>query len=1052
MRELRNIGLATFIICILIGSIGAQEISVWLVEPPTDGVISCDDQQIELNIVTLGEDSTRVLIIEPSPEFGESPTGYGPADWARFADTLSSLGFYVDILPLSSDFSSILPSYDIVIIYGNPGREFSGMEIVAFFNFLSAGGNVLSVVRANAGDVSEMDIHNPILTLAGMNYSPPRTDIIDTIDVASLHPALAGVNELTVYRPMPISCSPDQQIVLTPDYDCIIAADSSLGGKIIACGEENLFHNGPLVFAGVPVYWDILDNRIFTLSAISWFASGLTPTGCGLDTASSYLDIDGWVYFFSSPEFYWDGLNLTFSPGVDFWDSGIHNIQAEIFDSCGHSIDLEFTLEFDVDAPRATLIEPPSGLLESSGDTVVVFVQDYENVMDTANSYIVVDLLDTFWLETHIHPLGFWLLPSLGWTSGTHQICVYAQDSPDYCPPNVLDSCFTIVMPEETLRVEVADVWVEGCSLVYTEVCVRSADRYVKDLYLDNFAFFENGIPVVPPSLELLNACPSESAMVDIVLLLDFSTSMNDEVSTFFGSIPSFVAALGVMDYRISAVVFNGCPEQTVPDDGVWMIVRTDFSSVPCSYIAGGPDWWATNLTDFNCLYNAVVNDVYTWPATMRGSGNEDQYGAIVRANENLDFRDGALKAFVLFTDERPIVDSPPCEPGWDESAEGLDSIIQYCIDNDIVMFPVTPHDGEFQFHSSESPDRRYYEGYYELGPQTGGGWFYLWAEDYDTLATQIGVAIADLPCCYLFRYREEQFCNEQNLLVVDAFQSITNFGRDDTVYSPPCPGSAEFYYPQPCGGITTCSLQGISLYLNSEDEFFAPIESTIILGVEPLGFYRMEDDEISFHNDTIEFVPTTDFSNGDTVCSAIVSGLDSMGCPITSDTCCFVVDLEPPQFDEIYPPPDTVMETTDFTVSLSIYDELAGVRWSEVGYDNFSVVVNGNPAEYSVYSAHPYMYVEISGVRNLDTIQICVDSIPDDPDYDYCPPNYNDTCWQFSIYILEGPIAQIILPDSGIISACVDQQIWIALTDSEGVDESTIIMVIDDDTFTCAE
>ncbi len=1050
MTKLRIFKILTLFLAVLIGSIQGQNIISFLDEPYTDGVISCDDQPITLSIIPADDDSVKILVLEPYEDFGESPTGDNPADWKRFVDTLTTLGFFVDIVDSSADLSTLLPNYDVLILYGNPGRVFTSSELTAIQTFLSNGGGVLSVVRASAGDLSELDVHNPVLSLVGMSYSAPRTTVVDTLDVSGTHPIETSVERLTIYKPMPISASSSQQVIMTDGGDCIVAADSSLGGKIVACGEEHFFSNGLLSFGGIPVDWDAVDNKRFTLETIFWLSSGRTHPGCGLDTSASFLDIDGSTYYFSSPEFIWDGLNLTFAPAVEFWTSGTHSISCSIFDSCGHSQNFSFDLDFDVDIPRATLVSPPTGILISSGDTAVVFVQDYETSLDTSASYIVVDILDTFYLEFCSRPDGFGVIPPTGWSVGPHQICVHAEDSPDYCEPNNLDSCFTITMSEETLRVEIADVWTEGCSLVYAEVCVRSGDRYVKDLHLDNFAFYENGIQVFPPSLELLDACPSESAQVDIVLLLDFSTSMNDEVSLFFGSIPSFVAALGPMDYRISTVVFNGCPEQTWPDNGVWLINRTTFGSAFCSYDETGPDWWATDLTEFDCLYNAVVNDLYHWSPSMRGSGQEDQYGAIVRANENLDFRPDAAKVFILFTDERPIVESPPCPHGWGPDEASLDSIVQYCVDNDIIMLPVTPNDGEFVYAFGESPERAYYEGYYDLGPRTGGNWFYLWSDDYDSLAIQIGITIANLPCCYLFRYREEQFCRDYDTLVVNAFQTSTNFGVGDTFYSPPCPGGGEFFYPHPCGGITTCAYQDMYMALLGENENFAPVESTLVFAVNPGGYYHLSDDELSITNDTLHFVPSTSFNNGDTVCAALVAGFDSMGCPIFSDTCCFVVDLEPPYFTELYPPPDTVMGTTDFTASLRISDDLAGVRWSDVGNDNFEVFVNGVSVPFVAFSDHPYMNIGGFLLHNHDTVEICINDVPDDPTYDYCPPNLGDTCWQFSILILQGPIAQPILPYG--ISACRDQQIWLALSDSDGVDSSTIVLVVNSDTFTCSD
>jgi len=1038
---------------ILIGYAYSQNIFATLTTPTIDGITACDDRNFILSVVLGGDESKRILVLEPAPYFNESPTGDFPADWGRFIDTLSIIGFDVDIVDISADITIVLPDYDVLIVYGDPGRAFFASEITAIQTHLNSGGGVLSIVRAASGDLSEIPIHDPVINIVGMNYDPPRLSLMDTISaISGTHPILSGVAEITTYKPLPITAPADQQVIFTGTGECIVAADSSSGGRLVAFGDEHFIHNGPLVFGGIPVDWDAADHKTLTITTILWLASGRESPGCGLDTASSNLDIDGFVYDFSAPEMDWDGFNLSFTPLTGFWTSGSHDLAFYLADSCGHSLDFALTVDFDVDPPRFTLLDPPSGILSGSGDTALFYIHDYESILDVETSFIVIDGMDTLWLPAiAVGTDSFGVVPLTGWAVGSHEICIYALDAPDYCAPNILDTCGFIELLEETLWVEVADIWVEGCSLVYTEVCVRSADRYVKDLDLDNFDFFENGIEVVPPSLEQLNFCFSESMMVDIVLLFDFSTSMDDEVWSFFGAIPSFVAALGAMDYQIAAVVFNGCLEDSFDfDPGTWRIIRTNFAGA-CTYSEFGPDWWASDLTEFNCLYDAVINHYST--AGWRGSGNEDQFGAIVSANENLDFRPYSIKSFILFTDERPIVDDPPCEPAWDETPEGLDSIIQYCNDNDIMILPVTPHNGEFEYYApDEGPERMWYEGYYDLGPQTNGEWFYLYSDDYDTLATQIGEAIANIPCCYLFRYREDQFCNDLNSLVVDAFYGGTNYGRGDTIYEPPCPGFAEVVYPDSCGGITTCEFQEISIEMYGNSDEFAPVESTLSVWVTRFGIFDLDDTELEINDSILHFIPSSGFSNWDTVWSTLASGFDSIGCPIFSDTCHFIVDIQPPLFFELYPPPDTVMETTDITISVMIYDSLAGVRWSEVGADNFEVSVDGIPVPVSIYSDHPYMHISGIELHNLDSITVCINDIPDDPTFDYCPPNLGDTCWDFSILILEGPIADIVLPDSGIISACIDQEIWIAITDSDGVNASTIVLVINEDTFTCAD
>ncbi len=548
----------------------------------------------------------------------------------------------------------------------------------------------------------------------------------------------------------------------------------------------------------------------------------------------------------------------------------------------------------------------------------------------------------------------------------------------------------------------IAEVYTEGCSLVYATVCVYDEDsNYVRGLDISNFGFTENGIPIVPPRLELLNECPPETAKVDIVLLLDFSTSMDDEVSLLVAHVPEFIAALSDVDFRIAIIVFNGCPAEP---DGVCVNVKTYFSGpLACTLDFSGPDRWATNLVDAECLFEAAM-EMYTWPPSERGSGYEDQFGAIVRALSWLDFRPEAQKVFVLMTDERPIVNDEYCSPAWGETptvtmAYPPDSIIAFCREESIIVIPVTPEDGDFAYAWFEDPARAYYTGYYELGDSTGGAWFNLYSDDWSELVTAIAEEIAADSCCYQFVWRETLFCTDTIHLEVTVFDTGGTFGTDDTTYPALCPPQLEISMPAPCGGITTCSGQGfVYVYLNPEDG--ALVESTLVLVVNG-DTITAADSGVVVSESGVSYFPPEPWEHGDTVVFELARIENEFGCAASAPPCSFVVDLVPPEVLSPTPAPGETLATTDIVVSAILFDDFSGVDTAAFGAENVIITLGPDTIPFdSIHFADSLRFVVDGLVLPGDGhYTMCVNDLDDSPDYDYCPPNHLEQwCWDFFV------------------------------------------------------
>ncbi|MBN2542377.1 gliding motility-associated C-terminal domain-containing protein [bacterium] len=587
--------------------------------------------------------------------------------------------------------------------------------------------------------------------------------------------------------------------------------------------------------------------------------------------------------------------------------------------------------------------------------------------------------------------------------------------------------------------VSVNDIYTEPCDTVYIEVCVQDTlGRFIHNLGLEDFRIQEIGELIDPSTIRLIGDCPGESSMVDIVLLLDMSTSMNDETMELEANIPVFVAGLAGMDYRIALIRFCGCPAEP---DGDREIIRTEYTGIwACRYRITGSEWWATTLSEFNCLFSA------SWDITVDPDAREeDHFGAMVYAIENLVFRPYAKKVFILFTDERPQVDAV-CDPYLDYTDEALDSIVTILNANDIELMPVTPHDGEFFYSISDgdSPDRRFYLGYYEAAERTGGAWFHLYSADYSALVDSIAFEIAVDTCCYLLSYVTPNFCAGE----IDVQASVTPYGTGETTYEAFCPPIPEVIMPIPCGGITSCKYQEIQIEFH---QIMTDVDtSSIILRVDATNYTFHTASELAWLDDSVlEFTPANPWNHNQTVNFSLIRALDEDGCPINTVSCSFIVDTLPPEYSNEYPFDNSIVYENDPPLSIDISDSPAGVDSLSLIPGNTSIWVNRvlQTGYTLTWNGTTLEFIGIS-FDDADSVTVCIDSIWDDPDYDYCPPNWSSYCWSFFI-ATDGPVPEIVRPLPNTYSACIAQDIIMYIVDIEGVVPSTIELLVEGITYT---
>ncbi|MCD6502524.1 hypothetical protein J7L01_07965, partial [bacterium] len=245
----------------------------------------------------------------------------------------------------------------------------------------------------------------------------------------------------------------------------------------------------------------------------------------------------------------------------------------------------------------------------------------------------------------------------------------------------------------------------------------------------------------------------------------------------------------------------------------------------------------------------------------------------------------------------------------------------------------------------------------------------------------------------------------------------------------------------------SACSLQSIIITISDPN---GVADSTILLRVNGID-YTVDSPRIDWSEPTLTWTPAATWSSGP-VHVELISAEDRLGNELDAPLdWWFWMDLDPPVFWAETPAPFEIIDDRSPDISVHIADSLAGLAdsclWMTINdtidFDLASTAIDWDGETLVLSSSAAGL--AFSGGDNID---VCVHAC-DDPDY--CPPNDSLHCWRFSI-ATGGPIATIIEPLDGTVSACSLQQIIVTLEDSNGVDESTIELSIDGTTYTTAD
>ncbi|MBN1756270.1 hypothetical protein JW877_08675, partial [bacterium] len=241
-----------------------------------------------------------------------------------------------------------------------------------------------------------------------------------------------------------------------------------------------------------------------------------------------------------------------------------------------------------------------------------------------------------------------------------------------------------------------------------------------------------------------------------------------------------------------------------------------------------------------------------------------------------------------------------------------------------------------------------------------------------------------------------------------------------------------------PLNTYTACNFQNLYFYINDPNGINPASIQVLVNGV----VYEIGDLELRYFADTLRFVPSLPWSDGETVSGSLYTANDIHGNPLESMSYFqFTVDLSPPYFRDQFPAYGGVVTTLSPEIGIVVLDEIGEVNWNSLiinyGGDSYTL---SDPGIYREDSLLRLDMVELSdSLSGGDTIFICLqiqDSV------DFCSPHIADTCWLF--YIASSPpIAEIREPFEGAISACPDQSILVYIFDTEGIDTASILIAV---------
>ncbi|RKZ32998.1 hypothetical protein DRQ33_04920, partial [bacterium] len=262
--------------------------------------------------------------------------------------------------------------------------------------------------------------------------------------------------------------------------------------------------------------------------------------------------------------------------------------------------------------------------------------------------------------------------------------------------------------------------------------------------------------------------------------------------------------------------------------------------------------------------------------------------------------------------------------------------------------------------------------------------------------------------------------------------------------------------HPQP-GIVSACQGESIAVILTDpQDDNIIDTTITIsvwrstVMGTTVINYGSDPQLEWNESSHRLVFYPQPALAEGETVYFCVLSAIDTLENPMEDTVCVeFSMDLAAFVAHSFTPADDETVSTRTPTISLVAMDTITGIADSSV-----ILTVDGNeytldiPALYWINDTTLVFIPESLGIQwqGGDCFEISLYAY-DQPTPGYCEPNDSTVSWNVCI-APGGPIGTIIRPFDGAYSSCEDEHIIMTITDSDGVDSSSIRLVVEGDTF----
>jgi len=544
-------------------------------------------------------------------------------------------------------------------------------------------------------------------------------------------------------------------------------------------------------------------------------------------------------------------------------------------------------------------------------------------------------------------------------------------------------------------------------------------------------------------SFEALVVCTEDTGAVDIVFVLDITSSMRGYINTVRDNIAHLAITLDTLgyDYAFGIVVYKD------------------------------PDF--RNLTPFGRDLTSDTTTIKSWLSSIStgggGSDPEDALHGLWVATHDMHWRPGATRVIVLVTDVCFCTDSssiipPPCPSCTTHFSrpEVYDAIV----DAGIITFVITRWPTPLCNICTGYTTMEARELYELLARITGGGVFYFHTP-IDTIFTSLIPYISakeliqvyiqnvspdtietlsvnlDLGTCIRIIHGDNPMTKfdiapgetvdfvwtidyMEGCIGPPACFRMTAAGGGYSVFSSHCmyvpncacsPVQVENIWPR-LGVWSACDPQVMKLRLTDDD--LGVDTSWIVFEINGTRIRYHYDPKLVLKGDTLEYTHAPgEFRTGDTVRYAVVDARDLGGCGLQEPRGgWYIVDRQPPMFSNYQPPLNATIGGMPSEVSVVITDQHSGVDVTSPyfifnGTDTFTL---DDPSV--TFDGRILRFVPPPGYRWSfgDSIEVCVHA-DDRVSPQYCGPNHGVDCWHFFIDYLRLTLPDTVVPPNASVA-----------------------------------